>query len=349
MSISTNQALPLLTNRIAKLYREQTEVKGFLRSFFPTNTNTTRYVSIEVERENEKIAVDVVRGSDGNRNTMSRSTQKTFEPNYYHEYFDMAELDVYNRAVGSEVISASVFAELAEKAGKRVMKLQNKIDRAGELQCAQALQSGIVTSVVGTNIDYKRKSASMVDLGANNYWADSGVDPKSSILTGCEFLRATGKAQGAAFNMIMGSKALADLLNNPKIQASADNRRYMLDSIMAPQREAVGSVYHGTLSVGSWIVHLWTYPEYYTDAAGVQKQYVEPENAILLPEKPNFSLEYAAVPQLVGQASQLQEGKYLLQRFTDARAATDEWDMKSAFLAIPTAIDQIYTIQAVAS
>lgn len=76
MSISTNQALPLLTNRIAKVYREQTEVKGFLRSFFPTNTNPTRYVSIEVERENEKIAVDVVRGSDGNRNTMSRSTQK---------------------------------------------------------------------------------------------------------------------------------------------------------------------------------------------------------------------------------------------------------------------------------
>lgn len=349
MAISTNQALPLLTNKVVQLYQEQVEVKSFLRSFFPTNTNDTRFVSIEVERGNEKVSVDVVRGGDGQRNTISRSTQKTFDPNYHREYFDMAEMEIYERAIGSDVISVSVFSQLASKAAEGVMKLQNKIDRAAELQCAQVLQSGIVTSSVGTNIDFKRKSASLVDLGAGNYWADTDVNPKTSLLAGCEFLRGTGKATGGAFNLILGSTALADLLNNPAFQAQSDNRRYMLDVILAPQRDAIGGVYHGSVSVGSWLIHLWTYPEKYDNAAGNNVDYIDPKNAVLVPERPKFSLEYAAVPQLIGDSPRLQEGRYLLQRFVDSRKATDEWDMRSAFIAVPTAVDQIYTIQVVAS
>ncbi len=349
MAISTNQALPMLTNKVISVYRDTDEVKSFLRSFFPSQTTGTRYLSIEVERGTEKVAADVMRGADGNRNTMSRSTQKTFEPNYYREYFDISELDVYDRAVGSEVISESVFADLVNESARRVMRLQNKIDRAAELQCAQALQSGIVTSEAGVNIDFKRDNNSKVDLGASNYWNDSGVNPITSLSEGCEFLRTVGKARGGVFNLIMGSKAGKALINNPKIQALLDNRRMDLGSVREPQRDAIGSVYHGSISVDSWVVQLWTYPEYYTDDAGNQKPYIEDENAIMVPEAPQFEMGYAAVPQLIGDIPRLQEGRYLLQRFVDHKKSTDEFDLRSAFLAIPKAVDQIYTIQAVAS
>ena len=46
-------------------------VPSFLRSFFPVKTTASKYVSIEVQRGTEYAAVDVLRGTDGNRNTFS--------------------------------------------------------------------------------------------------------------------------------------------------------------------------------------------------------------------------------------------------------------------------------------
>jgi hypothetical protein len=347
-TISTTDARGLFTKKLIDVYKERTAPTAFLRSFFTVKEEVTKELSIEVQRGTEKIAVDVERGTEGNRNQFTRSTEKIFIPPFYREYFDATQLSLYDRLFGSEAIDAGIFNAFLEQVADKLRMLQDKIERSYELQCSQVLETGIVTLNAATNIDFKRKTASKVDLGAGNYWAAANVDPSTSIEAGCNFLRQVGKAQGGTYNMIMGSSALVDLISNEKIQKRADIKNFSLDSVLAPQRNSVGASLHGQISAGSYRVNLWAYPEFYDNTSGVSTPYVNPKKAILLPEAPKFVLGFAAVPQLVTELG-ARKGAYIISDYKDERNASHIFDIKSAGVAIPTAVDQIYTMQVVAS
>jgi hypothetical protein len=68
MDISVTDARGLFTKMLIDVYQERIKPTAFLRSFFPSETSPTKEVAIEVERGFEKIAVDVFRGTEGNRN-----------------------------------------------------------------------------------------------------------------------------------------------------------------------------------------------------------------------------------------------------------------------------------------
>src|ERR1017187_8822852 len=103
-SISTTDAKGLFTNTLIDVYKEKIKSTNFLRSFFPTVESPSLEVSIEVQRGFEKTAVDVVRGTDGNRNTFSKTTEKIFIPPFYREYFDATQLQLYDRLYGATEI-----------------------------------------------------------------------------------------------------------------------------------------------------------------------------------------------------------------------------------------------------
>ena len=65
-------------------------------------------------------------------------------------------------------------------------------------------------------------------------------------------------------------------------------------------------------------------------------------------KRPNFNLTFGAVPQLIENGSVPQKGAFLIQDFIDQRATAHEVNIKSAGVAIPVAVDQIYTGQPVA-
>ncbi len=340
-NISNTDARPLFTQKLIAAYQQMSTPTAFLRSFFPALESPTKELSIEVQRGFEKVAVDVTRGTEGNRNTWSLSTEKVFVPPYYREYTDITQLAMYDRLFGSYEVGNGVFAQFIAQAATKVKQMQDKIDRAYELQCSQVLQTGIVTLNAGTNIDFKRKAASIVaDLGSGSYWSDS-IDPVTSIETGCNFLRQVGKVEGAVYNMILGSTALTSLLNNTFVQNRGKIYNYALDVITMPQRNSVGASFHGELSVGSYRVRIWTYPQFYDNVTtGVSTPYIDPKTAILLPESPKFVLGFAAVPQLLSTGIQPVQGQYMVGE----RATAHIMDIKSAGVAIPVAVDQIYTI-----
>src|SRR5689334_17814326 len=146
--ISSTDARALFTKTLIDVYQERIKPTGFLRTFFPAKESMSKNVAIEVERMGEKVAVDVVRGSDGNRNTFSRSTEKIFTPPLYKEYFDATELDLYDRVLGSQGnsnVDAKLFAALLDSVSDRLGSLQDKMERAQELQCANVLETGVVT------------------------------------------------------------------------------------------------------------------------------------------------------------------------------------------------------------
>src|SRR5437016_1331533 len=99
-SIQVSDAQGLFTSRLIAVYRERPKVMNFLRSFFPSEIGTSLEVSIQVQRGKEKVAVDVMRGDDGNRNQWTRSTEKMFIPPYFREKFDATKLQLYDRLYG---------------------------------------------------------------------------------------------------------------------------------------------------------------------------------------------------------------------------------------------------------
>lgn len=350
--IKTQDAKAFFRKELTAVYAERIRPTNFFRSMFREKETTALEVSIEVQRGNEKIAVDVERGTIGNRNQSTKSTEKIFVPPYFREYIDMTSVDHYKEVWSSAAgagVSPIVWGELLESAASKMGLLTDKIDRSVELQCSQILHTGVITLKNGEEIDFKRKSASMVDLGSGNYWADSGVDPITSLLTACEFLRTEGLTTDSEFNMTLGSTALNDLQNNAKIQARGDIKDWKLDMITSPVRNAQGAALHGRISVGSWIINIWTYPQFYKSAAGVTTPYQDPKYAIITPSNPAFVLNYAGVPQLKKdgagnpQMVGVTRGKFVFGEYFDERMASHALDVQSAPLAVPVGVDQIYT------
>jgi|GEM_PF-1209922 hypothetical protein len=350
------EARELYTRELIDVYKSRPKPTGFLRSLGKEKESSSKYVSIEVSRSYEAIAISVERGTEGNRNRMATSSNKTLEPPYYREYYDITELSHYDYMFGgnSSDISSGAFTDFVDEAADRMAMLQDKIDRAYEKQWADVLQYGSI-QIIGEEesvlIDYKRKSQSMVALTSGNTW--DVADPVISLLTGCQFLRTVGKAMDDTFICIMDDLSLQALINNTAIQNRGKIYNYALDTLSQPVRQATGYALHGAISVGSWRVILMTYPQYYdlpqysgnVITGYVSTPYINPKTAILIPMNPQFTMAFAGVPQLIGPGVQPFKGKYLFGDYVDPRLSKHVFDIKSAGVAIPKAIDQIYTIQ----
>lgn len=149
-------------------------------------------------------------------------------------------------------------------------------------------------------------------------------------------------------NVIFGSAAYSAFLNNQIVQKRADIRNFSLDGVRAPQRDSVGAALHGEVSAGSYRARLWTYPEFYDNANGQSTPYLDADKAIILPEDPRFKLAFAAVPQLIDEENPVAvKGAYLIGEMRDKYHAVHEYDIKSAGIAVPVAVDQIYTVKVV--
>ena len=356
--ISTADLRALYTKTLVDVYRERTVPTEFLQNLFPTVVVPTKTTSIEVERFGERVAVDVVRGTEGNRNTFSRSTEKIFEPPFFREYFDMTELDLYDRVIGSQGnANKPLFLSLVNEGAERLGKLVDKIRRAKEVQCSQVLETGIVTMTQGATatINYNRKAASIVNEGAGQYFTDA-IDPFSKFEAGCNFLRKVGRSADGVFNAILGADALSALLANTKFTTRQNLFNMALDAVQGPVRNGAGATFHGIITAGSYKVQLWAYPQFYdlntgTDAAPVwvSTPYWNPKKVVMLPIQPRFKMVHCAVPMLIGQPGQLpQQGEYVMQEFLDTRRAKHVLDVQSAPVPIPVAVDTIYTFQAIA-
>lgn len=342
--IKLTEALPEFSGMLIDVYRERVSPSAFLRSFFPSVESGTKQVSIEVERGTERIAVDVIRGDIGNRNAFGRSTLTSIIPPYYREYFDMTELDVYDRIFGSVEVDDKMFAEYISDVADKLVAITDKIERAYELQCSQVLSTGIVTLKNDDNIDFKRKAASKVDVSSQS-WAGSN-DPYAHISAGGDFLRSVGKVSGGVLNLVLGSSALTALMTNEEVRKRNDLKNINLDAIRLPQKNAVGGVLHGEMTAGTYQVRLWSYPEVYDNASGVSVPYLDSKQAILLPENPRFKMAFGAVPQLI-KSSGIDKRAYVIGEKIDEYNAVHQVDVKSAGIAVPVAVDQIYTMKVV--
>jgi hypothetical protein len=353
--IATTDARNVFTKKVIDVYKERPVVFNFLRSFFPNVESDTKEVSIEVQRGSEFIAVDVERGTEGQRNTFSKSSEKIIVPPYYREYFEATDLDFYDQLFGGAMDSVDdkTFAGWLDRMTEKLVMLRDKIERAYEVQCAQVLEDGIVQLVSGGNIDFKRKALSLVALGAGFRWNEATGVPLTDLETACTFIRTKGKAQGGIYNVIMGAAALSAFMNNVQVKAQADLRRIALVDINAPQRDALGGAFHGQVSAGSYILNIWTYPEYYDTKALSNIPYIDDKKVVVIPTTPRFKLGFGAVPMVFRDERRAEFPEFIQQtraafvigNRVDDRGDKHIFDIKSAGIAVPVAVDQIHTTQ----
>lgn len=347
-NIPVTEARNLFTKTLIDVYKEKIVVPSFIRSKFATKEYSTKFISLEVQRGSEKVAADVLRGSDPNMNTFSKSTERVYEPPYYYEELRLNELDVYDMALGATNTSTGYMSQFIDTVADKMLDLRKKIERAYELQAVQAFTSGIITVNNGDNIDYKRKAGSLVDLtSTTGYWTVPAHDVFLDFQNACTFIRKSGKVFTNEFDAILGEDAIAELLKNSVFLGRQDLVNMRLDTISSPQSQTTGGVYHGTITAGPYRVNLYTYPQYYEATGGTMTAYLDAAKVIVIPTQSNglYELSFAAVPQLLKPGQAPVKGAYLFNEFMDERKSNHSMSIKSAGLTVLKGVDTVYTMK----
>jgi hypothetical protein len=354
MNIPLVQARAIFTKTLIDSYKERTPATAFLKSFFNVTTTATKTVSIEVQRGTEKIAADVMRGVDGNRNQFSRSSEKEFMPLFYNENFDATALDRYDVVFGkSENFAPETIGYLASDVAEKYLMLRDKIERAKELQAAQVFDTGIITLKNGTTIDFKRKATSKVDNNANP-WTTAATDVEGQLVAAGKFIREKGKNASPEFNLIISGTAWIALKKTDYFKNNANYNQVTLLDINMPQASSLGAYYHGRITAGSFIFNVWTYDEGYEADNGTWTPYLNPKNAIVLPVRGHrLIMAHAGVPAIIRDTKNAEfnqfiasvASEYYLNNYIDNVGKAHIFEIYSAPLAVPVTVDMIYTTQ----
>jgi len=358
MGLSLNQHKAAITKRTIAKFSDATTPEYALGGFFPSKTTTEKMVSIEVRRNKRLIAADVQRGTRGNVNNFDRYSEKLYVPPFFKESFNFVDLDVYNVTFGQQTDpSPNQALSLINGATEHLLLLKQKIEGSKELQRSQVIQTGIVTMINGDNVDFKRNADSIPDLGAGNYWADSGVNPITSIEEGIKFIRQEGKSTSRRFNLILGGQAYTDLVNNPKFKELADIRNYNIITLGNNVFEnRMGMNYQLSLVVKNGQLDIWTYDEFYENADGSYTEFIDQKNAVLLPQDFIGHHAHAGVPNILRDTTNAEFPEWIMQtaaeyninNYVDPANLAHWFDVYSAPLAIPVSVDRMWCGKVVA-
>lgn len=357
-AIPIQQARQLFTQSFLGSWKESYPVTNFLRSFTTDKVTPSKLVSLEVSRGTNKIAADVLRGSESNRNKFGRSTMKNYQPPYYAESFTNEDLALYDQlfAQAGEIVDTELVKAAVQEVTENYLELKNKIERAYERQVSQVLQTGIVTLKNGDNIDFKRKGALMVTVDIK--WDTSATaTPTKNIKSVCDVLRKNGAA-AAEFDVILGSSAVDAFFNTAEYQSKYALHPITIDDYNMPRmNETSGAVFLTRIPIGPYKVNLWSYLGHYTDENGNDTDYIDPKNVIVIAKSANIKMSFGAVPRVLTDngimqnqqfANVLEGGKYFLNNFVKQEVSSHIFEIKSAGVAVPVTIDHFATLKVLA-
>jgi len=363
-SIPSQQALPIFTEALAAKYDELQKIRvmNFGRSFFAEEIVKSRFIKTQIRRGTENVALDVLLGSQGIRTQASNFSTGDYDPFYYRYFSDATRLEIYWRLFPSASWNENDMVDGVNAIAE--LQRQNKllIERAYELQCWQFFLTGKMYSYQNpaspVQIDFNRKSSSIVDLGSGEYWNTnaSTCNPFQDVQTGCDWIRQNGLAFGFEFDVIMGESAYTAFINSSKFVSLATQLRNLDNDFDKSRRdEATGAVYHGNFSFGSYRGNVYTYNQFYQDPTTSTPSllpYVDPKKVILLPKgltAEDAQMIYTATPQLPKGMNtfDLYAADFVFTDYIDAKNKTHEFHVESAGLPVFKAVDKVYTMKVI--
>lgn len=293
------------TKKMIKFFSdaELTEPKTFISSMFGkapgvTDYSDTETVSIEVERDGERIASDVVRGGTGNLNTIGRSTEKIYIPPFYDECSITNAFKLNKRMPGESPAQAAQVnrtARLLYNITETLMRMRKKIVRAIELMGVQALWDGQITLKNGESILFYRKASHNIDPVYP--WTDqTNGDPIADMAAACYVVRIDGKVKSNV--ALMSESAFSMFVNHQKVLAYLDNRRIEPGFIRPAIDETEGITYQGWINVGDYRLDIYTYPEYYQDDTGTYYAYIPDDTVLIMSTNTRLDKSFGALSLL---------------------------------------------------
>ena len=347
----------LIRRAMLEAFKQRATPTGFYRGMYQTperNIVSSQEVVFDLKRNGETYAVDIVRGAGGRGNINKRFTTKTYTPPFYDEFAWVNENERLLRAFGMTEYDEHTMTEIMASIVDGQLLQNDKIDRAIEKQCVDALFLGKITLVNGDEIDFKQKATHKIS--PSTAWSNASGDPDSDLQGACDLNRKDGK--GTSNVAEFSPEGLKLYLNNAKVIAKTNFRRIDRIDLRPPRPNSEGANFHGFITVGDYELEVWTYPQFYTVPTGfglanegTQQPYI-PANTVRVGRKESrFDLVYAGIPNLVpvtnpglasigiGMVPQNMKGEKHPYGMVDEGASNVKYGVKSAPLAIPTDID----------
>lgn len=291
---------------MVSMYLEEASAPMFLSGFFrspPENFHTTEEVEMDIQRDDEQVAIAITDLTQGPRkNESTRYTSKTFKPPIFDEETAVSAFEMIKRQAGQNPFTDPQFAANAvRQAFVAFRKLELKIRRAIELMAAQVLQTGVLTlkneaGVTLYTIDFQAKATHMKTVTTT--WAADGSagDPLADIAALATVVRRDGKMEPK--RLIFGESARDRFLANAKVQKSLDLLRLNIGNI-APETRGQGATFIGRAFIGNYPFELWSYDGFYRDpVSGNHLPYVDDDNVIMLGDG-RLDLTFGAIPMIV--------------------------------------------------
>jgi len=354
------------TTRMLAPYRQLVGRPDFLAGMFESparNFHNTEDVEVDIIRENEEVAIEVADVTSSARmNQATVYTNKRFTPAVYKEAGPVSAYELMKRLPGNTPYDDPDYQAAAQFAALEIARrCRDKIRRRVEMQAASVLQTGKLALVDAAGnptltVDFKPNTDHFFTTGTS--WATSASClPLDDIESLGDKIRRNGKVE--VTDIIFGRVAYMHFVKSAQVQGIADNRRYNLVYLNAPEPRGAGAKYVGTLTAGSLVINMWTYDGQYKDpVSGNIVKYVTEDKVIVLgPGRKD--LTWGNIPRIGGMDPRVLP--YLPQRVSSSSGGMDliqtAWLEKDGSgitvqvgarpLCIPTAIDTFGCIDTV--
>lgn len=329
---------------------------GF-KNFFGEKVYGTRGFNFFVQKQNRPVAVDINPIERGNINRLDKSTQQYFIPPTYDESVVYSALDQFNSIMGATdgQVEGEVFREFVEKTADELVVARQKIERAEELQRAQALLTGIVTLKNGDNINFNRDAELIVAYNSSFGWDVETNDPEIILIQLIGAMVTKGAVDASSpLNVVCGTRALSAFKNNPIRQKQGDikDQVFMNLSTGAPIK---GLVPQGSYSAGNYQVNLWGYEGEYNDPTdNTPQKYMDTNKIIVLPNSVPFEMVYCGTKGWSDGSGMNREAVAKIikaarnfYKVRDIRSVSEEMGVRSAVVASLKNVDAVGTAQVV--
>lgn len=261
-----------MTESLEQLYKPKTWLRD--KIFTRSEKHTTQYVDIDIVKGERHVAAYVNPKNEGKTVQREGFKTRTYKAPYTKEKMVATAQDFQKREPGQNVyqVNQTSGQRAQQLLGKDLRTLGERIDRLEELQCAQGLQTGVVTvegEDVSDTIDFDLSGAG--DKSGNSHLPVlSGSALWSAPTTATPLLNLTAWANTIKIDSglivgdaILGSGAIQDLVRTDEVKNLLDNRRIQMGEIDVRKLNKQGVKYWGYLKDPG--IDLWEYAATYYD------------------------------------------------------------------------------------
>jgi hypothetical protein len=274
----------------------------FLRDTFfgVIETHPTTAVSIYIIEGKRKVAPyvnpmseGVIMEKDGQR--AETYTPPLLKPKDYTTADRALKLVSQNDTIFN---SESPQVRAAKQLREDMLSIDHAIDRAEEIQAAQALFEGkIIVKGKGVNhaIDFGLTAAQKPVLTSTAKWTDAASSPLSDLQTWqIQSTKASGKVPT---DVIFGADVLSAFLDHADVKEAFDSRNIHTGEMSFEDGES-GAMKIGTIArLG---LTIWSYSEWYLDEVSQLEIPMVPANKlVMLSRRADFRRHYGVIPEVI--------------------------------------------------